>query len=246
MQPTTESPIPSRAQITVGYSISLEGKLTAVVFNCTDEIMTIDQTKSFFVNTDGKSVSYYDPTVRTTSTTDISSRTSGASVNLGAVTGALGLGGPLQQIANGVNVGGSGTSGSATTETTYIADQPQVSLAPHSNGAMSKVFTIAGLNSASINASNLTYDNSPIRFSVCISYSVDGGQTFEKLVTDFYVNSNFKVGVTKHGQVSEPLRSIYTRKPDALNEFCWQLRFNENPEAIGSNSKNHGVLFDYQ
>ena len=92
-QPSQTSPIPDDAKIAVAYSIGGDGALTAIVYNRTSEIMTIDQTKSFFVNSDGTSVSYYDPTVRTTSVTDMSSVTKGGSVNLGSITGALGIGG---------------------------------------------------------------------------------------------------------------------------------------------------------
>ena len=63
MQPTTSSPIPDNAKIAVAYSISQNGEFTAIVYNRTSEIMTIDQTKSFFVGPNGKSISYYDPTV---------------------------------------------------------------------------------------------------------------------------------------------------------------------------------------
>ena len=47
-QPTTSSPIPDNAKIAVAYSISETGEFTAIVYNRTSEIMTIDQTKSFF------------------------------------------------------------------------------------------------------------------------------------------------------------------------------------------------------
>ena len=148
-QPSQTSPIPDDAKIAVAYSIGGDGALTAIVYNRTSEIMTIDQTKSFFVNSDGTSASYYDPTVRTTSVTDMSSVTKGGSVNLGSITGALGIGGTIGQLANGINLGGSGTSGTAETSTTYVADLPQVSLAPHSNGAMSKTFHVTGLGASS-------------------------------------------------------------------------------------------------
>lgn len=142
-QPTPEHPIPAEAKITVVYSISSDGKLTAIVYNRTSEIMTIDQTQSFFVNTNGKSTSYYDPTVRTTSTTNLSSTTKGASVNLGAIAGVLGVGGIAGQIANGINVNTAGSSGSSVTNATYISDQPLVHLAPNSNGVMSKDFEVS-------------------------------------------------------------------------------------------------------
>lgn len=72
-QPTKTSPIPDEAKIAAAFHINQTGALTAIVYNRTSKIMTIDQTKSFFVDSDGKSTSYYDPTVKTTSVTDMSS-----------------------------------------------------------------------------------------------------------------------------------------------------------------------------
>ncbi len=224
--------------------------MTAVVYNRTSEIMTIDQTKSFFVNSDGRSVSYYDPTVRTTSVTDMSSVTKGGSVNLGSIAGALGIGGTIGQLANGINLGGSGTSGTAETSTTYVADLPQVSLAPHSNGAMSKTFHVTGLGSSSlggsaVNQPSLSKEQSYCRFSVCISYSVDGGQTFDKLVTDFYANSKVIVPVAQRGRVNDALRQIYQSKTDAINEYWWLLQFNYNISR-GYDKRVQGMLYDYK
>ena len=249
-QPSQTSPIPDDAKIAVAYSIGGDGALTAVVYNRTSEIMTIDQTKSFFVNSDGKSVSYYDPTIRTTSVTDMSSVTKGGSVNLGSIAGALGIGGTIGQLANGINLGGSGTSGTAETSTTYVADLPQVSLAPHSNGAMSKTFHVTGLGASSlggsaVNLPSLTKEQSYCRFSVCISYSTDGGQTFDKLVTDFYANSKVVVPVVKHGQVNNALRQIYEQKLDAINEYWWLLNFNYN-KSMGYDKRVQGILYDYK
>lgn len=249
-QPTQTSPIPDEAKIAVAYSISPTGELTAIVYNRTDEIMTIDQTMSFFVNSDGRSNSYYDPTVRTTSTTDMSSKTKGGSVNLGAVAGALGIGGILGSIANGVNVGGSGTSGQSVTNATYVADMPRVSIAPKSNGAMSKVFNIDGIGEQSLKGNSivdpfLTEQDSYCHFSVCISYSVDGGNTFDKLVTNFYADSKLVIPVVKHGMVNDALRQIYQSKPDALSEPWWMLLFDHNIEG-DSNNTVRGLLYDYQ
>lgn len=249
-QPSQTSPIPDDAKIAVAYTIGGDGALTAVVYNRTFEIMTIDQTKSFFVNSDGKSVSYYDPTVRTTSVTDMSSVTKGASVNLGSIAGALGVGGTIGQIANGINLGGSGTSGTAETSTTYVADLPQVSLAPHSNGAMSKIFHITGIGASSleggaVNQPSLTEDQSYCRFSVCISYSTDGGRSFDKIVTDFYANSKVIVPVTQKGRVNDALRQVYQSKQDAINEYWWLLNFNYNISG-GYNKRVQGILYDYK
>lgn len=248
-QPTVSSPIPNDAKIAVGYTIDKNGGLTVIVYNRTSDIMTIDQTMSFFVNTNGKSISYYDPTIKTTSVTDMASVTKGASINLGAITGALGVGGAIGEIANGINVGGSGTSGSATTHTTYIADQPRVSLAPHSNGALSKVYEIAGIGYTSLKnggviSPKLTDKDSYCRFSVCVSYSFDNGATFDKIVTEFYANSKIIIPVSRKGQVNEALREIYSVKPDALNEYCWMLHFDSN--ASGQTERIQGILYDYK
>lgn len=245
--------IPHDAKIAVLYSISSDGCITPVVVNKTDEIMIIDQTMSFFVNSNGTSISYYDPTIKTTSTTDIASGTSGASVNLGAVAGAFGVGGILGGILNGINVGETETSGTSTTNTTYFADQPRISLAPHSQGAMSKSFNISGVGITSVPLSKNFFANtrkeSPIQFSICISYSLDNGETFEKIVTDFYVNSQIVEPVMQKGQVNNALRKIYKNKPDAINEQWWVLHFRNNLPSTTNNvhdTELEGLLYDYQ
>ena len=255
-QPSEKSPIPDEAKIAVVYTISNNGDLSAIVYNRTSEIMTINQVKSFFVDTNGKSTSYFDPTIRTTSTTDMSSNTKGASVNLGAIAGALGVGGTIGQLASGINVGGAGTTGTSITNATYIADQPEVSLAPKSNGAMSKIFNISGISPQTYSRLdkeiiNLTDKENINNFSVCISYSIDGGKTFDKLVTDFYVNSRIIVPVKNNGNINESLKTIYTLKTDALNEPWWMIGFNNNTrelfyEIIKDNCIAQGALIDYQ
>ena len=215
--------------------------------------MTIDQTMSFFVNTDGKSTSYYDPTVRTTSTTDLSSKTKGVSVNLGSIAGALGIGGIFGQIANGVNVGGSGTTGQSVTNATYVSDQPRVSLAPNSNAAMSKVFTVYALayiadTQQEIILPSVSQNNSHCRFSVCISYSLDNGMTFDKLVTDFYVDAYMNVPIKSEWKEGDALRTITQSKPDLYNVPWYRLCFKRKESLAVSrfNSYSNGVIFDYQ
>ena len=241
--------IPDDATVAVGYSITDNGEIIAVVRNLTDEILIIDQTKSFFVNSDGLSTSYYDPTVHTTSTTSINSETAGASVNLGAIGSALGIGGPIGSLLSGVNVGGSNTVGASTSNTIYFADQPQIALAPKSHGAMSKNFQIKGIGKNSLNISNptnmiYTPQNSPCKFSVCISYSVDGGATFEKLVTDFYLNALIVSPVAQHGKVNDALRAIYADKPDAINEPWWMVHAVNN--YLQDNGVAQGIIIDFQ
>lgn len=76
----------------------------------------------------GQPVCYYVPTSTTTS----SSSSSGGSVNLGAVAGAVGIGGTLGTLAGGVNVGGGTTSG--TSSTTF--SQRVIAIPPMSTKAL--------------------------------------------------------------------------------------------------------------
>lgn len=250
-QPAEMSLIPDNAKIVVAYYISEEGKIVPIVINRTSEIMIIDQTMSFFINSDGRSTSYYDPTVRTTSTTELSSSTSGASVNLGAVAGALGIGGTIGQLANGVNVGGAGTSGSSTTNTTYVADQPRVSIGPYGQETMPKVFDVKGLGEASfgteaVSLPRIKESSSYCCFSICISYSLDGGNNFDKLTTFFYADSKIIVPVKRNGLINNSLRELYTMKPDAINEPFWLLTLKNNSGGDVPQSYRQGILFDYQ
>lgn len=248
-QPTPESPIPEAAKIAVSYQVDEEGKLTATVFNRTDEIMTIDQTLSFLVNMDGKSTSYFDPTVRTTTVTDVNSATRGGSVNLGAVAGAFGIGGVVGNLAKGINLGGANTNTTAVTNSTYIADQPKVSIGPRGSGIMSKTFSIGTLPTQT-NFSAQNFESSPYHFTVCITYSTDEGKTFQKLVSEFYINAYHRIAVKEYGKMNNALLELFQRKPDAVNEKIWGLstmpviRINSGGKKMYT--YNTGVIYDYQ
>ena len=243
-QPTE---VPDDAEIMITYGISIDGVLIPVVTNRTSEIMIIDQTMSFFVNTDGSSTSYYDPTIKTTEVTNHSSKTKGTSVNLGSIGAALGVGGSFGSLLNGVNVGSANTNGVSIANTTTIADQPRVSLAPKSNGKMSKSFKISGVGKGSLigEHNNINLSSSEgLKFSVCISYSLDGGATFKKIVSDFFLNSDIVIPVKSKGEVNNSLRKLFITKPDAMDEPWWLIYFNNN---IGFNDTMvKGVLIDYQ
>jgi len=145
-----------------------------------------------------------------------------------------------------VNVGGSGTEGTSVSNTTYFADQPRISLGPNGSGLMSKKFSISGVGivSTSQTYTNISKDRARLKFSVCLSYSIDGGKSFKKIVTDFFVNSQVFVPVERHGAVNDALRRVYMQKPDAVNEPCWILNFDSN--VPGDDSYQYGVLCDYQ
>lgn len=80
--------------------------------NKTNKTLYIDLGNTFILR-NGEASAYYVPS----STSSNTSSSSGASVNLGAVAGALGVGGALGTLAGGIGVGGGSTSG--TVSTTY-------------------------------------------------------------------------------------------------------------------------------
>ena len=80
------------------------------VRNKSNKTIYIDLGNTFYVSA-GQSICYYVPT----STTTEQGSQSSVGVNLGSVTGALGLGGIAGTLANGINVGGGSTKSNATT-----------------------------------------------------------------------------------------------------------------------------------
>lgn len=258
-QPDESHPIPDEAEIILTYSLSADGALTVLVKNNTDEIMMIDQTNSFFVNSDGSSTSYYDPTVYTKTTSDISSSTRGVSVNAGAVANALGAGSGVTSLLSGVNVGGSNTGGQITTNVTQVADLPVVSVAPRGTVVMSKEFDVSGIGLTGIGLIrdtnvDMTQTNSTCRFSVCISYSTDGGENYDKLKTDMYVNSEVFAKVQDDSRINDAVSEVYKTKTDAIYEPLWFIYIGHMPKYGGRITdydrrdffSNEGVLFDFQ
>ena len=256
-QPTE---MPTEAKVISQYFFSPEGEVLVVVYNRTDEILTIDQTKSFLVDTDGTSLSYYDPTVRTQTSGTMSSETTGTSFNLGAISNAFGIGGFVGSLLGGVSVGDHVTTGSYSSSTVSVQDTPTVNVGPHGKMVMSKQFSISGLGNSYTGQFNYVdnkFKQSPLKFSVCISYRFEDNEETIKLVTDFYVNSSIYANVTK-GQIANAFYSIYRDKPDAAAEYAYMFEIMNNlPTSsylnfsdvyVGNNfSKySHGSLIDYQ
>ena len=105
-----------------GWWSGIQG-LGVSLTNKTNRVIYVDLGNTFLAQA-GVSQPYYVP-----SATSVSKGSStGASVNMGAVAGALGVGGALGTLANGVNVGGGNT-----TETTHVTySQRIVSVPPRS------------------------------------------------------------------------------------------------------------------
>lgn len=94
---------------------------------------------------------------------------------------------------------------------------------------------------------DLTEENSYCKFSASISYSTNGGKTFEQIVTDFYANSKVIVPITAPGKTNEALRKLYATKNDAIHESWWLLHFDNNvTENAAHDTRCVGILYNYQ
>ncbi len=226
--------IPPTATIAIRTLISEEGKVNVYVYNLSDSTMTIDRAQSFVVTKGGQDV-FYNPEITSRTTSQTSSK--GLSVNVGAVTGAFGLTGPLQGLLNGVNVGGSKGVGSATT--TYNIDQQIVHLAPHSHMSMKGDISIKSLVSMNALASDsnntqiatISPNDSKYIFGVCIAYSVDRQKSYKNFESAYYINSWITIPVRqdrKSYYPNEALRQLYGMKPDALQEKFYLMYFGRN------------------
>lgn len=232
-QPST---IPADAKIVVEYFINTEGKIQPIVYNRTSEIMILDQTKSFVLMPDGSSISYYDPTVRSETTGTYNSTTTGSTFNLGGVAAALGIGGGLGALMGATTVGGSETNGIVRQNTVTITDQPLVNIGPMASIAMSKAYTIPYIGRTQVSDNqfvDIACKNSPLQFRICVTYSVDNGNTFEKLVTHFYVSSQLSEQVSQKN-VSDAFYKIYAKKSDALAENLFMFTIPNNIQLKGT------------
>lgn len=104
------------------YGLLLENPgIRFSIKNKTSQTLYLDLANTFYV-TMGQSTCYYIPSSTTTSSTS----SGGGSVNIGSITGALGIGGAVGTLANGVNVGGG--SSNTTSNTTF--SQRIIAIAP--------------------------------------------------------------------------------------------------------------------
>lgn len=218
------------------------------VRNKTNRTLYIDLGNSFFISM-GQATCYYVPS--STTTTHGASR--GGSVNLGAVTGALGIGGVAGALANGINVGGGSTN--STTSTTY--SQRVISLPPMSSvnlppqyfyGKEERTVT-KGLLQDKYSTDNImriafpkdsekgpmrfgdrysyTGDNSPLQFSCVIAYSTDETCLSTKSITSFLYLREL-IGTILNSNAS--IRIKIATKNILHNHFCTD---NRCPKEIG-------------
>ena len=207
------------------------------VRNKTSRTLYIDLGNSFFISM-GQAICYYVPS----STTTTHGASSGGSVNLGAVTGALGIGGVAGTLANGINVGGGSTN--STTSTTYsqriIAVPPMssVNLPPQyfygkgvrnvtkglkqaENGSMYVLFPKDSKKGIMHFGDRYSYtaDNSPLQFSCVIAYSTEETCLSTKSITsNLYLRE--LIGTVANWDFSE---IKITTENILYNKFCARM-----------------------
>lgn len=218
--------IPANAEIAAKLEMDINGNLSVTVYNFTDQTMTIDRSRSFYMEA-GNQTSYYDPTVTTTTTTEVDSNN--VNVNVGAVASILGVN---SRALNGINVGGGTSVGTATT--VYNIDQQIIHIPPHGRAYMGRIFNISLFGVDAIKemsyykAVEIPQYDSRFRFGICISYSIDQQNTFKNFISEYYVNSWISEHVDRQNKNYYPnkaLRRIYQAKPDCLSESAFILYF---------------------
>jgi hypothetical protein len=242
-----------KAQILVFCLVDKNGDVEVMVENNTDQIMTIDRTKSFFQNQNDVAQMYYDPTIHTNTQSVTLGSTTGIGVNLGSVARAVGVGGILGTALSGVNVGGGNSTSTTNVNTTYTVDQPKVSIPPHGRISMGRMFPMLGVGRNFLHAAvtesptdinNLfVQDNTYARANICISFSIDGEKSFQFIETHLYANSLMIGKVNGEGYVNNALRTIYTNNPNALLQPWYLLYFASAKKNRDNNCKISQQIF---
>lgn len=109
-------------------------KYAIIIKNKTSRIIYIDKAACFGSSSNGKTKVYFDPTEYTVTSGGGSS--TGASVNLGSVADALGVGGVVGTLAGGITVGGK--KGKATAMTTTQRDNRILTIPPQGSVVLSE------------------------------------------------------------------------------------------------------------
>lgn len=165
-------------------------KYAIMIKNKTSRVIYIDKAACFGTYSTGETKKYYNPEEYTV--TEGGDSGSGASVNLGSVANALGVGGAVGALAGGVNVGGNKGKFSSVTKT--YKDDRLITIPPHASVALSEddekehptkkklrivvgsyeYFTIPKMSSLKIDETRaFTEENTPKSINYMITYSFD-------------------------------------------------------------------------
>ena len=197
-----------------GYVIKLTNKTNGNIY--------IDLANTFKIDDRGNSKPYYSNKTYTVS----SSSSSGGSVNVGAVTNTLGIGGAVGTLASGVNVGGGSTGGTTVSQTEerimIIPPQGTVSL-PFEKEAQKKAikeipegFVASAIPSIDVKLYEYkdicTEQNSTSIHKRIITYSTS---------PDFKSYKRLNVGIFLKGVLGCPYYNYYRPHPSLFNATDW-------------------------
>lgn len=189
--PSAKSPILGK------YGTNAGAGILVTVKNTSSQTVYIDLGNSFFVR-NGEAAPYYTPTSTSTTT----GTSGGASVNLGSVVSALGVGGIAGTLASGVNVGGGKSSSSSTV--TYA--QRIVAIPPESEIKLehqkycntkydcskiritkNSIWTLENININQGEVNTFTEEDNILNYSIRIAYSLEENcqQTFKLYATTY-------------------------------------------------------------
>lgn len=219
-------------------------KFCVEISNKTSQTIYIDKANSFRIEPDGSYHVYYNAQ----QTTVNHGGASGGGVNLGAVTGALGIGGAVNTLAGGVSVGGKNDHSVSTT----YADQRVVAIPPRGKMVLSKdepiiikeagvirgaTYKMASFSEDFHNAKMSTLQkgeykafdetNSPATKRYMLAYSTDPEfKSSRQLEFSLYVKETVGVG-TKW----KP--AIYDKLDEALEKLSGQKGYNTKSILVG-------------
>lgn len=116
------------------WGLNQRRKYAILIRNKTARAIYVDKAACFAVSSIGTTKTYFDSQEYTV--TEAKNTGSGASVNLGSVANALGVGGVVGTLANGVSVGGN--KGTFNAATTTHKDNRILTVPPHASVALSE------------------------------------------------------------------------------------------------------------
>ena len=232
----------------------------AAIKNKTTKTIYLDLGNSFFLR-GTESFPLYVPS----STSTTSGTTTGASVNVGAVTGAMGVGGAVGKIANGVNVGGSSSNfGTVTTYAQRIVAVPPMSvyqlgnieLFEKSNPNIYRLkydvynsFSLPELLDLYLPTSMMpkegqtitVTDPSLLRFGVYVTYAEDEGQT-----QPYILKANFSlakiIGAKANKFVTDKFLKSEKLTPNLYDAIFFMAYPKEQEEGTTVNAKGSGLV----
>lgn len=208
----------------IHVSYDIKGR-NITITNNSDGIMYIDKAQSHII--DNKS--YATPLFSNTVTTVSSTSTNGASLNLGPVAGALGIGGVAGSIASGINVGGANTHGTAVQQ----YEQQVIILPPHTS-QKTEIPKASNLHSITGNTSyEYEYDssNTPTKCDFYFKYSISKGDT----ITNHILHDRIYVSKVsyQHAITKEDAKTFLNKHPESYMRFNGSKMFDPKIADLG-------------